>query len=199
MKFDGLNRRTHLYLAIFLIPWFLMYGVSAIPFNHPAPDSRFYDDSPDWIARVERPYDMPLSEARTRDREMAAEIMKEFGIADVAYHTYRLQPRTMFVLMPKFLEPKRIIYYADKNKIVLQDKRFRWDQFLTVMHSRGGFQHDSLWDDVWAVTVDIVMVAILIWAASGTYMWWQVRSVRTWGFVALVSGFLSFLVFVFGM
>ena len=35
LTFDWLNRRTHLYLALLLLPWFLVYGVSSVSFSHP--------------------------------------------------------------------------------------------------------------------------------------------------------------------
>ena len=34
MTFPHFNRRLHLYLGLCLLPWFLMYGASSIPFAH---------------------------------------------------------------------------------------------------------------------------------------------------------------------
>ena len=34
MTFAQLNRRTHLYLGLALLPWFFMYGISSLPFAH---------------------------------------------------------------------------------------------------------------------------------------------------------------------
>ena len=34
MTFSHLNRRTHLYLGLALLPWFVMYGISSVPFAH---------------------------------------------------------------------------------------------------------------------------------------------------------------------
>ena len=34
MSFDKINRRTHLYLGLFLMPWLLMYGVSSLLIIH---------------------------------------------------------------------------------------------------------------------------------------------------------------------
>ena len=35
MTFGKINRRTHLYLGLFLLPWLAMYGVSS--FDHHSP------------------------------------------------------------------------------------------------------------------------------------------------------------------
>ena len=34
MTFSHVNRRVHLYLALALLPWFFMYGISSVPFVH---------------------------------------------------------------------------------------------------------------------------------------------------------------------
>ena len=34
MSFDHFVRRLHLYLALTLLPWFFVYGISSIPFSH---------------------------------------------------------------------------------------------------------------------------------------------------------------------
>ena len=78
----------------------------------------------------------------------------------------------------------------------MEDKRFRWDQFFTGLHARGGYQHDGLLNDAWAYIVDLVCVSILVWIASGLYMWWKLSSTRRWGAVALSGGILSFVVFL---
>ena len=53
--------------------------------------------------------------------------------------------------------------------------------------------------DAWAVVIDFVMLAILIWIASGLYMWYQLRQTWFWGAIALGSGVTSFLVFLLGL
>ena len=34
MTFSHVNRRVHLYLGLFLLPWLFMYGLSSVPFAH---------------------------------------------------------------------------------------------------------------------------------------------------------------------
>ena len=40
MTFPHFNRRLHLYLGLALLPWFLMYGLSSVPFAH----SQYFED-----------------------------------------------------------------------------------------------------------------------------------------------------------
>ena len=63
-------------------------------------------------------------------------------------------------------------YFIDQKRMTVEDRRFRWDHFLTGMHARGGFEQEGLLDRSWSVIVDLVCVAIVLWIASGLYMWW---------------------------
>jgi hypothetical protein len=48
-----------------------------------------------------------------------------------------------------------------------------------------------------AVSVDLVIVALVFWAVSGVWMWWDMRATRLWGAVSLLAGvalFVGFLV-----
>ncbi|MEO8425771.1 MAG: hypothetical protein ABI651_01535 [Verrucomicrobiota bacterium] len=36
ITFDRINRRTHLYLGLILIPWVMMYGISSFVISHHA-------------------------------------------------------------------------------------------------------------------------------------------------------------------
>jgi uncharacterized RDD family membrane protein YckC len=79
---------------------------------------------------------------------------------------------------------------------VVEDRRFAWNEFLTGMHARGGFHQDGFWQDAWAVVVDIVCFAFLVWVATGLIMWWGIPSHRGWGWVAIGGGLLAFAVFM---
>ena len=68
--------------------------------------------------------------------------------------------------------------------------------FLTGLHARGGYHQEGVMNDLWAVTVDVVSVAFLIWVASGLYIWWQLRSTRRWGMLAIGGGFVTMIFFV---
>ena len=39
-----------------------------------------------------------------------------------------------------------------------------------------------------AVSVDIVVAAMVFWALSGVWMWWEMRATRRWGAVCLIVG-----------
>src|SRR5207247_10782138 len=52
VTFDNVNRRKHLYAALFFMPWLLVYGVSALGFSHPA----WFSKGPQWNIMSQRNY-----------------------------------------------------------------------------------------------------------------------------------------------
>jgi hypothetical protein len=197
MTFDRLNRRTHLYLAMFLLPWFFVYAVSSIPFSHASYFRALYDDgTPQWTARSEREYDLALPEQTEGDREIGARILRDVRL-DGAFGTYRPNPRTLFVSLIDFRSRTRVVYSAQERRLTVEDGRLRWYEFLQGIHTRGGFRQASFLHNAWGWTVDFVMAAILIWIASGLYMWWHLPALRFWGSLALAAGAGSFVFFLY--
>jgi hypothetical protein len=45
------------------------------------------------------------------------------------------------------------------------------------------------------VIVDLVCLGILLWIVTGFYMWWGVSGHRRWGWVAILAGAGSFVLF----
>lgn len=193
MKFPHFNRRLHLYLGLALLPWFLVYGVSSIPFSHPSWGESIYGKLV-WTTRYEKPY--KLTTAPDADlKTVGAVLQREVGVKG-AYGTYQPDPRRINVYVHTFWTATQISYDIEKQFLRAEDRPFRWDHFLTGMHARGGFQSDDPLVDAWGVVVDIVCIAFLVWIASGLYMWWHIRRHRVWGWIALGCGAASFALFL---
>ena len=70
----------------------------------------------------------------------------------------------------------------------------------TDLHTRGGFgRRPGFLQIVWSVFLDIVLLAFLIWILSGLYIWWRLKSLRAWGWIAIGAGFAVFGLFVIGL
>ena len=196
MKFPHFNRRLHLYLALVLLPWFLMYGVSSIPFSH----NQYFNELdqkkgvPLWTLRLEKPYEVAVPEGELRP--LASQVVRDLELKGT-YGAYRPPGgKHIEIYAATFLHATRARYYPEEKRITLEDRRFRFDQFLTGMHARGGFRHDWALQIFWSVVVDIVCVGMLLWIASGLYMWWSLPGLRRWGWVALLGGLGSFGLFL---
>lgn len=62
------------------------------------------------------------------------------------------------------------------------------------MHARGGFEQ-QVPATSWSVVVDLVCLAIIVWIASGLYMWWHAPGQRRWGWIAIAAGSATFVLF----
>ena len=196
MKRVQLARRVHRYLGLFLLVFFVRYGITAIPYAHNTFFNRIYKDKPQWVERFSRPYeravpdDVPL-------QEVAAEILEDIDMKG-AFGAYKPNKNQLNIHRFDFWTTTRLSYFMNENRLLVEDKTFRWDHFLQKFHWRGGFQQDSLLMDAWGVMVDIVCISMLTWIGTGLFMWWQNRKARLWGIIAISSGFLTFIILVIG-
>ncbi|RPI51930.1 MAG: hypothetical protein EHM55_17750 [Acidobacteria bacterium] len=190
MTFSHFVRRAHLYMGLFLLPWVIMFGVSSIPLNHVASQV-----PPTWTQVAEHRFAAALPGAGENLRPLGREMMNAAGV-DGGYFVNRANPQQVNVNHPHFLAPVRIIYYADESRLTVEHRSFSTRQFITGLHFRGGYDMGGFWDSVWALFVDIVSVALLLWIATGVYMWWKLPSTRRWGWLALASGGMCFAVII---
>ena len=197
MTFAHLNRRTHLYLGLALLPWFLMYGLSSIPFAH----TTFFERRdaakglPMWTLRATHTVHVPVPEEPRELRALGATLLRQAGVSTSSFGVYRQSPTQVNVYAYSFRHSTQLKYFIDQQRMTVEDRRFRWDHFLTGMHARGGFEQEGLLVRSWSVIVDLVCVAILLWIATGLYMWWGLQGSRTVGFMTIGAGAAAFVFF----
>jgi hypothetical protein len=196
VSFHVFVRRVHLYLGMFLLPWVFMYGLSSVPFNHsPWFQSRYGPEQ--WIARIDRPYHHPIP-PEAEWKAFGGRILQDLGLKG-DYGVYRANDKQFNVYLFNFWSATRITYFIDQQRILAEDRKFRWDHFLTALHARGGFEQESIRHTAWGVTVDIVCVGIVLWIATGIYMWWLIPQCRWWGIAAIGGGAAAFLAFLLAL
>jgi hypothetical protein len=189
MTFAQFVRRAHLYTGLFLLPWVIMFGVSTIPINHHTPEPV------EWTGIGEHTFDAAVPESAENLRPLGRQMMDVAGI-DGGYWIYRVNPDQVQVGHPDFMSPVRMNYFPQEKRLVVERRPFSLRPFLSGLHTRGGYDMDGVWDSVWAVFVDVVSVALILWIASGVYMWWGLPSTRRWGWIALGAGAACFAVII---
>lgn len=195
MNFQLINRRLHLYLALFLLPWVVMYGVSSVPFNHSRTMDEWFGRGVDFTTVFERRYDRPAPASDEDLREFGAAVLREAGMSG-AFGVYREDPGRVVVYRFDFGSSHRLTYDVTGGTLKAEEHRMKPHHYLTSMHARGGFQQESPLNDAWAVVVDLVCLAMIVWVASGLIMWWPLRRHRGWGLAALAAGAVSFALLV---
>lgn len=197
MTFDKINRRTHLYLGLFLLPWLAMYGMSSFIVIH---QSMFQGQkSPARQVLFERPYSRPIpSDARNNEpdfRAAAQEILKDCDL-EGAFWVDKPNPDTVHIDRFTFRDSTRLIYSIKNQTLKAERELMPWPQVIVRLHFRGGYGQPTVGDKLWGLLVDIACAGIVIWVISGLIMWWRLPRVRGWGALALGSGVASFLVLV---
>jgi len=196
MTFPHFNRRLHLYLGLTLLPWFLMYGASSVPFAH----NQYFETRdkakglPLWTTRLDEKYAIEVP-ATGELRTTGARIMKDLGLKG-SFGAYRQSPDQLSVYVYRFLRSTQVKYYIAEQRITVEDRRFRFDQFLTGMHARGGFEQEGFLEKAWGVAVDLSCLGMLLWIVSGVYMWWSLPGLRGWGWLAFLGGIGSYVLFM---
>ncbi|MEM8733722.1 MAG: hypothetical protein AAGG44_05855 [Planctomycetota bacterium] len=60
-----------------------------------------------------------------------------------------------------------------------------WRRFLLRLHVAHGYPADGGVRWVWAIIVDVMAAVLVFWGVSGIVMWWQIKSTRRWGSIAM--------------
>jgi hypothetical protein len=191
-SFDRINRRTHLYLGLVLVPWMLMFGASSFIISHQGWFRSPVD--PPWESLFDRPYQRPVPDQGDL-RAVARAILQDCD-RNGAFKVERPKPAELRITQLRFWDHTRIKYLIPEQRLTAERQPFRWDQALVRMHFRTGYQQPSFGTFAWAAFVDLTCVALLLWVASGLIMWWRLTRLRVWGAVALGAGILSFLLLV---
>jgi hypothetical protein len=181
-------RRTHLYLALFLSPWILMYAASTFVMNHrawfhgppPQPPPRFEVEReliyPGTMPEGASPQQVALQLLATLDLDGAHAVARPFSPDKVVIN--RLHPAS----------PRRITYTTADRRVVVEKMAFSGTRFLEQMHRRRGYQHSYALDDLWAASVDLTIVGLVVLTFSGIWMAWELRVTRRMGALALLAG-----------
>jgi hypothetical protein len=192
MTFDKINRRTHLYLGLFLMPWLAMYGMSSFIVIH-QPWFRA-DKQLAWEALFEKKYDRPVSDQPDL-RATAQALLKDCHL-EGAFWADKPKPDTLHIERFSFRDGIRLTYSIKDQTLKAERQRMSLPRVTMRMHFRGGYEQPGFWNNFWGLLVDVACVGILIWVASGLIMWWRLPRLRAWGAIAVGGGILSFLLLV---
>ena len=196
MNLSKLIRRTHLFLALFLTPWVLIYAISTFAMHHRS-----------WFTGEERRVDpgyeliredtYTASFATDDDRQdIARRILTDLDLEGAFFVRGNLEDGALTITRDRPIGSYRITYEAEPGTIRVERQRFAMVYFLEMMHRRRGFQQPFIANDIYAVIVDGVIVAILLWAATGLWMWWEMIRTRKPGAWSLAAGIAFFLLFL---
>lgn len=186
--FSKTIRRTHMYLALFLTPWMVGYATSTLLMNHEAGRPAVF------IKEGEQPYNTSF-ESGTPPRVVAGQILSDLNLEG----TFGVAPPspdgTLTITRQDIVAPRRITFYPSDHRLTIERARTDAVGFLYRFHRRRGYEPPYAADRAMAFSVDLVIVAMVFWALSGLWMWWEMRVTRLWGLACGVLGIVLFSLF----
>ena len=187
----------HLYLALAFIPWMLIYALSAITLNHREFFNKFITlGEKEFILEKETTYTGTFADD-AGPRMMGEQILSDIGLEGSYWANENKNRGTVTIFRMDPLKPKRLTFYPADGKLIIERQIVETVSFMRRMHFRRGYQHNFFMDDIWALTIDIAIFAIIFWGISGVIMWWKMKATRKWGTVSLAAGVMMFLIFLF--
>ena len=184
-----------MYLGLFLAPWMLMYALSTLAMNHRHFLQKYFGSEPVFEKESETVYTGKVDPAAS-EATISRPILMSLGLD--GRHSARKPPsgQTLVIYRNDPLHPRRITYTFGTGSLLVERQVLRAPAFLENMHRRRGYESPYALDDLWASSVDLVIAAMIFWAASGLWMWWEMKTTRAWGAIAAAAGVGLFLVFL---
>ena len=191
-----LVRRVHMYLGLFLAPWMFMYAVSTLVMNHREFVQKFYPaQAPAMVSERELDYTRAFPTNLT-PQQMGAEILRDLALEGTHRVSGGKDGKPLVIDRQRALTPRRITWNSNAGKLIIERQEFRGATFLERMHRRRGYQQPYAWEDTWAFSVDVAVVAMVFWSLSGFWLWWELRPTRIWGSLSGAFGWIMFALFL---
>ena len=165
----------------------------------------FHDPKQDKNYRLSLPIDgsdARLSERRRRSSRSSTYASNTFAteraqaqeVASATLASISVQPENLRVTSGPSLRvssgESRWSTTLTRDRVTESDaSAFDFSRFMRRLHVTHGYGRADWARIVWAVIVDVMAFAMVLWALSGIAMWWQKKSLRTSGAVTLVAAF----------
>ena len=192
-----LIRRTHMYLALFLTPWMLIYALSGLVLNHFQAVAAFYGGTVGHFEKVgERAYQGGFP-ADATPRMIGAQILEDLGLSGAFNVQGNASGPKLTIARTAAFAQYRITYFRDENRLLIERQSFTPPVFVNRSHFRHGYEQPFLSARVWGFIVDLAIVGMLFWVLSGLVMWWEIKPARFAGGAFALAGIAMFGVLLF--
>ena len=197
MKLSKLIRRTHMYLALFLTPWLLIYAMSGFVLNHGKWFGMGGGVKPPPFEKIEeREYHAEFSKDAD-ERFIAAQMLAELKLSGPFHVDGDSDGPKLEIRRHAAFAEYRITYLREPNRLIVERQQVNKTMFLNRSHFRHGYYQSDAASIAWGVIVDLVVVSLIVWVLSGLWMWWEIKPSRAWGAMFGLVGVGLFAVLLF--
>jgi hypothetical protein len=127
--------------------------------------------------------------------EIGLQVLQDLGLDGTHSVSGGKNGKPLVINRQHSLSNRRVTFDPAVQKVVIQREEFRTPTFLERMHRRRGYNHPYALEDTWGFSVDVAVVIMVFWSLSGVWLWWEIKSVRLWGALALGAGLGLFALF----
>jgi len=196
-RLSKIIRRTHMYLALFLTPWILMYSLSSLVFNHIGAINAWYGGNLNQFEKVE---EIEYKDAFAGDmsREDAAkQILLDINMDGAHFVPANANADRLVITRQSPYAVKRITYLRKEGKLIIEKQVANLPSMLLRMHTRHGYEQNYGAMRFWALGVELTVLSMIFWIASGLWLWWEIKPARKWGaaFALVGLGLFGFMLF----
>ncbi len=185
-------RRIHMYLALFLTPWLLMYALSSLVFNHFQMIRQHYGGR---LNQFEKEKEMEYRAAFPNDAtpELIGErILRDLDLTGAFFVRGKVQEGKLIITRQAPFTMRRITYHIKEEKLLIEKQVFQTPGFLTRLHIRHGYRQSYAASWAWGAVVELTAIAMVFWVASGIWLWWEIKPARKLGALFTFIGLALF-------
>jgi hypothetical protein len=193
---DRLMRALHLYTSMFLVPWMMVYAISAFCLNHSEWFTETLQLKQDWDILEESDF-APGAAFPDEPKAQARAILQEVDL-DGAHRIGSDDPNQMIIYRNCATGLYRVDWQRQASRLVVRKQRpCSFYSFVNALHFQHGyFKPDAVnlpWL-IWGIIVDAVTISTVLWVITGIYIWARRRRKRLPGGLCLVAGGVLFAV-----
>ncbi|MBI5769280.1 MAG: PepSY domain-containing protein [Verrucomicrobia bacterium] len=181
-------RRSHMYLALFLTPWMIIYALSGLILNRFDTVRNLWGGKYSDFEKIEeRPY-TAASSADASPRQIGEQLLADLGLAG-SFNVNPASNASRLVLMRSaLLTVHRVTYFRAEHRVLIERQRLDAPVALNRAHFRHGYEQPYLAGKIWGAIVDLAVLGMVFWAVSGVLLWWEIKPARAWGALCLLAG-----------
>jgi hypothetical protein len=181
-------RRSHMYLALFLTPWMIIYALSGLILNRFDTVRNLWGGKYSDFEKVEeRAYTAAFS-ADSTPRQIGEQVLADLGLAG----SFNVNPGSnasrLILMRSAMFTVHRVTYFRSENRVLIERQRLDAPVAINRAHFRHGYDHPGLAGKLWGAIVDLAVVGMMFWAVSGLLLWWEIKPARAWGALCLAAG-----------
>ena len=175
-------RNTHLVAGLLVLPFLLMYGLSAVQMSH----GGWFSLKPTVTETTVTVASSPVNDGRElarilMDQEHLSGELRQVRATDSGFHVQIEHPGTIY----------NVEYSSKTDQAVIRTSVAPFMGMLNRIHHVAGLHNASVVMDVWGGWVVIVSLCLFLLGLTGIYMWFRLYKERVIGTILLAVS-LSF-------